>query len=177
MKRIVIGAAVILAGAVGLVLIIASGRPDSFTVRRSLVIHAAPGRIAPYIVDFRRWMSWSPYEKYDPAMKRIFSGSTSGRGAVYEWKGNGDIGAGRMEIVDVAPSGVSIRLDFFEPFEAHNLAAFVFEPEGAATNLTWEMNGRNNLAAKIVHVFIDMDRMVGGDFEAGLWNLKALAEK
>lgn len=110
-------------------------------------------------------------------MKRTFSGSGSGRGAIYEWTGNSDVGSGRMEIVESsAPSKVAIQLDFLKPFEAHNIATFTLEPAGGATNVTWVMDGPTPFVGKIMHVFLDMDRMVGTDFETGLANLKTAAE-
>lgn len=177
MKKIGIGAALLCAAAVVAVLVIAATGPDTFSVRRSITIKARPETIAAQIIDLHRWRAWSPYEQYDPAMKRTYRGPASGRGAVYEWKGNSNIGAGRMEIMEVMPSRISIKLDFFEPMEGHNTADFTFEPEGAATRVTWEMHGPNRFIGKIIHLFINMDAMIGRDFEKGLRNLKSLAEK
>jgi hypothetical protein len=110
-------------------------------------------------------------------MKRIFSGAASGKGAVYEWDSDGKAGKGRMEITDApAPSKVTIKLDFFKPFEAHNIAEFTLEPRGDTTDLTWGMYGPSLYVAKVMGVFFNMDRMIGTDFETGLANLKARAE-
>ena len=160
------------------VLAFAATRPDSFSVRRAASIQAPPEKIFPLINDFARWSAWSPSEKKDPAMKRSFSGPTAGKGAVYAWEGNGEVGKGRMEIADAeAPSRVTLKLDFVKPFEAHNRVDFTLEPKGGATEVTWAMNGPLPFVSKVITLFVDMDRMVGGDFEAGLANLKALAEK
>jgi hypothetical protein len=160
------------------VLAFAATRPDSFSVRRAASIQAPPEKIFPLINDFGRWGAWSPYEKKDPAMKRSFSGPAAGKGAVYAWEGNGEVGQGRMEIADaVAPSRVTLKLDFVKPFEAHNQVDFTLEPKGGATEVTWAMNGPMPFVSKVITLFVDMDRTVGGDFEAGLANLKALAEK
>ncbi len=111
-------------------------------------------------------------------MKRTFGAATSGKGAVYAWEGNKDVGQGRMEIAEsVAPSRITLKLDFVKPFEAHNRVEFTLEPAGKATNITWAMQGDTPYFAKIIHVFFDMDKMVGKDFEAGLASLKAIAEK
>jgi uncharacterized protein YndB with AHSA1/START domain len=166
--------AVVIAG----LLVAAAARPDSFRVVRSTTIKAPPERIFPLISDFQRWSAWSPYEKKDPAMKRSFDGPAAGKGAVYAWEGNKDVGKGRMQIADAsAPSRVVLNLDFSEPFEAHNMVDFTLEPKGDATEVTWSMRGPMPFVSKLITLFIDMDRMVGGDFEAGLANLKALAEK
>jgi uncharacterized protein YndB with AHSA1/START domain len=159
------------------VLILAATGPDTFRVQRAASIKAPPERIFSLINDFHRWDAWSPWEKKDPAMKRTFGAATSGKGAVYAWDGNKDVGQGRMEIAESAPpSRVAIKLDFVKPFEAHNLVEFRLQPNGDATDVTWTMQGDTPYFAKIIHLFIDMDRMVGKDFESGLANLKAAAE-
>lgn len=159
------------------VLAVAATRPDVFRVERSASIKAPPDRIFAFINDFDRWGAWSPWEKKDPAMKRSF-GAKSGKGATYAWEGNKDVGQGRMEIADsVPPSRVAIKLDFVKPFEAHNLVVFTLEPKGDTTHVRWAMQGDTPYFAKIIHLFFDMDKMVGGDFEAGLAALKAAAEK
>jgi carbon monoxide dehydrogenase subunit G len=169
--------AVIVALAAVVVLVLAARKPDHFRVQRSASIDAPPEQIFPLINDFHRWGAWSPYEHKDLGMKRIFSGAGSGRGSIYEWTGNSNVGSGRMEIVESsAPSKVTIQLDFLKPFEAHNIATFTMEPAGGATNVTWVMDGHTPFVGKIMHVFLNMDRMVGTDFEAGLANLKTAAE-
>ena len=160
------------------VLIFAATKPDVFRVQRAASIKAPPAKIYALINDFHSWGTWSPWEKKDPAMKRTYGAATSGKGAVYAWEGNKDVGQGGMEIVEsVAPSKVTIKLDFVKPFEGHNIVDFTLVPQGDATNVTWAMQGPTPYFAKIIHVFIDMDSMVGKDFEAGLANLKAAAEK
>ncbi len=170
--------AVVLAIAIAVVLILAATRPDTFAVQRAAIIKAPPEKIFPLINDFRQWGAWSPYEHKDPAMKRTYSGTPRGTGAVYAWEGDRNVGKGRMEILEAsAPSRVAIKLDFFTPFEAHNTAEFTMLPQDDATRVTWRMHGPASFMAKIMHVFINIDNMVGKDFEAGLANLKRLAEK
>jgi uncharacterized protein YndB with AHSA1/START domain len=160
------------------VLILAATKPDTFRVQRAASIKAPPEKIFALINDFNRWGTWSPWEKKDPEMKRTFGATTSGKGAVYAWEGNKNVGQGRMEIAEsVPPSRITIKLDFVKPFEAHNIVEFTLEPQGDATNVTWAMQGDAPYFAKIIHVFFNMDRMVGKDFETGLANLKAAAEK
>jgi hypothetical protein len=163
---------------IGAVLALAAFRPDSFRVQRATSIKAPPEKIFPLVNDFQRWGTWSPWEKKDPNMKRSFGGAAQGRGSTYAWEGDGNVGQGRMEITEAsAPSTVRIKLDFTKPFEAHNLVEFTMLPKGESTEVTWNMQGPVPYLAKIVHLFINMDRMVGQDFEAGLANLKAAAEK
>jgi uncharacterized protein YndB with AHSA1/START domain len=173
-KIIAIIVAILIAG----VLILAATRPDTFRVQRGTSIKAPPEKIFALINDFKSWGAWSPWEKKDPAMTRTFGAATSGKGAVYAWEGNKEVGQGRMEIAESSPpSKLTLKLDFVKPFEAHNIVEFTLAPVGDATNLTWAMRGDTPYFAKIIHVFINMDRMVGKDFETGLANLKALAEK
>ena len=170
--------AVVLAIAIAIILILAAAKPDRFRVQRATTVKAPPERIFPLINDFHQWATWSPYENKDPAMKRGYSGAASGKGAVYAWEGNKNVGSGRMEILDAsAPAKIVIKLDFFTPFEGHNTAEFTMLPQGDATNVTWLMYGPLPFMGKIMHVFVNMDRMVGKDFEIGLANLKRVTEK
>jgi Polyketide cyclase / dehydrase and lipid transport len=173
LKTIAIVVVVLIAG----VLLFAATKPDTFRVQRAASIKAPPEKIAAVLGDFHAWQTWSPWEKMDPAMKRSYSGAEKGKGAAYAWEGNGKVGQGRMEITDAAPSRVALNLDFIKPFEAHNKVVFTLTPKGDATEVNWAMQGPVPYMAKIVHVFMDMDSMVGGQFETGLANLKTLTEK
>ena len=176
-KFVKIVGAVLLA-AVAAILIYASTRPDSFRVERSAAMNAPPEKIFPYIEGLKRWAEWSPYEGRDPAMKRAYSGAESGKGAVYEWDGNDQVGKGRMEIVESTPAHkVTIKLDFLKPFEGHNTAELTLEPKGSQTIVTWAMYGPSPFMTKLIGTFMDMDDMIGRDFAAGLAKLKTVVEK
>ncbi|MEJ8845344.1 SRPBCC family protein [Variovorax rhizosphaerae] len=178
LKKVLLTLVALLAIGIVVVLALAAGKPDTFRVERSVTVQAPPEKIAPLIENFQSWSAWSPYEKLDPSMKRVFSGAPSGKGAVYAWDGTGNAGAGRMEIVESTPQRIGIRLDFSKPFTAHNMAAFTLQPQGAgATRVTWSMDGPAPFVSKVMQVFISMDTMIGRDFEAGLANLKTAAEK
>ena len=164
--------------ALGAILVLAATKPDTFRVERSISIKAPPEKIFPLIDDFERWPAWSPWEKMDPAMKRSRSGAASGKGSIYEWEGNDKVGKGRMEIVESSPpSKVVIKLDFLKPFEAHNTTEFTLQPKGDTTDVRWVMHGPAPFMSKLMQVFTSMDAMVGKDFEAGLANMKAAAER
>jgi hypothetical protein len=170
----------VLAIAIAIILILAMTKPDTFSVRRSALVRAPAEKIFPLINNFHQWTDRSPRENRDPAMKRSYSGAESGKGAVYAWEGNRNVGSGRMEILDAtSPSKIVIKLDFFKPFEGHNTAEFVFVPERDAsmTNVTWVMHGPAPLMSRVMQVFMNLDKMIGNDFEAGLVNLKRLVEK
>lgn len=168
---------VVAAAAVAGILVYAALQPDTFRVSRTASIKAPPEKIYPLIDDFRNWPAWSPYEKKDPAMKRMLSGAPAGVGAVYAWDGNSDVGQGRMEIIETTPaSKVAIKLDFLKPFEGHNMAEFTLRPSGDGTAVTWAIHGPMPFFSKVICLFLDMDKMIGRDFEQGLANLKASSE-
>jgi Polyketide cyclase / dehydrase and lipid transport len=155
--------------------VIASMKPDTLRVQRETVIKGSPAKIFPLINDFHSWGAWSPWEQKDPGMKRTHSGAASGKGAVYEWSGNRNVGSGRMEITGSSPSSsITIKLDFITPFEGHNVTTFTLEPDGDATHVTWVMTGPSRFITKLMQIFINMDTMIGKDFEIGLANLKAI---
>ena len=178
MYEIIAIIAVVLAIAIAIILILAATKPDTFRVQRAATVKAPLEKIFPLINDFHQWGTWSPYENKDPAMTRSYSGAAAGKGAVYAWEGNKNVGSGRMEILDSsAPTKIVIKLDFFTPFEGHNTAEFTMLPQGDATNLTWLMHGPAPFMSKLMQVFMNIDNMVGKDFEVGLANLKRLTEK
>jgi hypothetical protein len=162
-----------------LVAFIAYGRsrPGTFRVERSLAIGASPAAIHPLINDFHQWSRWSPYERRDPEMTKTFSGAPAGVGAVYQWARNAQVGEGRMEIVDSTPASVTIQLDFLKPFKGHQTAEFTFAPSGGSTRVTWATFGATNYLSLLMSIFCSMDSLIGKDFEAGLANLKPIAEQ
>ena len=174
LKAIGIVATLVVAAVLG----IAATRPDTFRVERSASISAPPDKIYPLINDFHAWQAWSPWEKMDPAMKRTFGDTTAGKGATYAWEGNSKVGQGSMQITEsAAPSKVTIDLHFIKPMEGRDVAEFTLTPNGNATTVSWAMHGPNPFIAKVIGLFCNMDKMIGKDFETGLGNLKALAEK
>jgi carbon monoxide dehydrogenase subunit G len=177
LKAFAIIGCLVVAG-IAVVLILAAMQHDQFRVSRSAAIKAPPDKIFPLINDLKAWAAWSPFEKKDPAMKRSFGPITAGKGATYDWQGDRSVGQGHMEIIEASPSDkVLIKLDFIKPFEAHNNAEFTLEPKGDSTLVTWAIYGPSAYVTKVMGVFFNMDTMIGRDFEAGLADLKAAAEK
>ena len=158
-------------------LVFAATRPDTFTFQRSLLIQAPPEKLHPLINDMRAFNTWNPYDKKDPAMLGSYSGPAAGPGARYTFKGNKDVGEGSVEITDSAPNQVGMRLDMSAPMEAHNQITFRLTPRAGGTEVSWAMRGDCPYIAKLMGVFIDMDAMIGRDFETGLASLKAIAER
>jgi uncharacterized protein YndB with AHSA1/START domain len=149
-------------------------RPADFRLARSRTIAAPPEVVHAQVNDFHKWPAWSPWEKLDPAMKKEISGPPVGPGATYWWSGNDEVGEGRMTITDSQPPrSVTIRLEFIKPWQATNTTQFDLAPNGSGTDVTWTMTGHNNFMAKAFTVFMDMDKMVGPDFERGLAQLDA----
>ena len=163
--------------AVAGILVYAAMQPDEFRITRSATVKAPAERVYPHIAGLRAWGAWSPWERKDPGMKRTFSGPESGVGAAYAWEGNKDVGSGRMEITEAAaPGKVVIRLEFLKPFAATHMAEFTLEPQGDSTTINWAMYGKHPFLGKVMCVFMNMDKMVGKDFEAGLASLQGVVE-
>jgi uncharacterized protein YndB with AHSA1/START domain len=173
---------VVVVGIVAIVLIVASTRPNWYRIQRVTTIHAPPERIFALIADLRSWPRWSALEALDPAMKRSYTGVSSGRGAVYTWEGNRRAGKGRMEITETSPpSSATVEVTFARPFDAHNVNRFTLEPPategGGGTKVTWAMRGSRPYPLKVMTLFVPPDRLMGKHFETGLANLKAAAEQ
>jgi hypothetical protein len=152
-------------------------RPADFRITRSITVAAPAAAIFPLVNDFHQWEAWSPWAKLDPKMSQDYGGSPAGTGATYHWAGNSEVGEGKMTITESRPSDlVSIRLEFLKPIAATNQADFTFQPQGNDILVTWTMTGRNNFVGKAAHLVMNIDKMVGKDFEKGLGQIKALAE-
>jgi hypothetical protein len=171
----IIGVVVVVA--VAGILLYAATRPDSFRVQRVVLVNAPPDKIFPLINDIKAWTVWSPYEKKDPAMKRTYGAVTAGKGATYAWEGDKNVGQGSIEMIESGPRKIVIKLDFLKPFEAHNMGEFLLEPKGDSTSVTWATYGPSPYMSKVIGTFINIDDMIGRDFEKGLADLKAAAEK
>ena len=174
MLRIILIALVVVIVALAVVV---AFQPAEFRVARSATMSAPAPAVFAQVNDLRKWETWNPWQKKDPAMKLTFSGPPAGPGASYSWAGNNEVGEGRLTITESHPSDlVRIKLEFMKPFAATNTAEFTFKPEGERTNVTWAMQGNNNFFAKALHLVMNMDKMVGGEFEKGLVDMKAAVE-
>ena len=168
---------IVLAAVVVLFVVVVMAQPAEFQVVRTAVIAAPASAVFEQVNDFHKWEHWSPWEKLDPAMKKTFEGPSSGTGAVYSWAGNSEVGEGRMTVTESRPYElIRLKLEFLEPFAATNATEFTFAPEGNQTRVTWKMTGENNFIGKAFCLFMDMDKMVGGDFDKGLARMKTVAE-
>jgi hypothetical protein len=171
--KILLGIGVVVAGLAAFV----SLRPSEYRVARRTTIAAPAAAVFAQVNDFHNWGAWNPWAKIDPAMKQGYEGTPAGAGAVYTWAGNKEVGEGRMTIVESRPDDlIRIKLEFLKPFAATSLAEFTFRPEGDRTAVTWSMTGDVNFVAKIIHLFMDMDKMIGGNFEKGLADMKSVVE-
>jgi hypothetical protein len=173
LKKIFVGIVVIV---VAFVVIVAL-QPSEFRVAGSTTVSAPPAAVFAQVNDFHNWEAWSPWAKLDPAAKVTFEGPSAGEGAIFRWVGNEEVGEGSMMITESRPSDlVRIKLEFLKPFAAINTAEFTFKPEGNRTAVTWSMFGTNNFIAKAFCLFMNMDKMVGGQFEKGLASMKSVTE-
>ncbi|MEX0777994.1 MAG: SRPBCC family protein [Phycisphaeraceae bacterium] len=175
--RVLTATVVVVGTLVAIFSLIVAMQPAGFTITRSTSIAAPPAVVFAHVNDFRNWRAWSPWEGMDPQLQRTYEGEAAGKGAVYAWAGNKDVGEGHMTIVGSDPPElILIRVKFVKPFEATNLTVFTFKPQGDQTLVTWTMAGKNNFVGKTVCLFMDMNDMVGGQFEKGLAQMKAVAE-
>ena len=172
-KRVLIGLAIVLA----VFAVVVAIQPSDMRVARSATIDAPPDAVFAQVNDFHNWQAWSPWEKLDPNLQRAYSGAESGEGAAYHWTGNAEVGEGQMTIEESRPGElIHIKLEFLKPFAATNAAEFTFAPHGDSTEVTWTMTGEKNFVCKGMCLFMDMDAMIGADFEKGLAQLKDVVE-
>jgi uncharacterized protein YndB with AHSA1/START domain len=174
----------ILLAAVGIVALFVIGfvitvamQPAEFRVERSTTIEAPPDVVFAHVNDFHKWEDWSPWAKLDPNSKAIYEGADAGEGAVFRWAGNDKVGEGSMSIAEsLPPNAIKINLEFIKPMQDTAMVEFTFRPEGEQTVVTWSMHGENNFMEKAFCMFMDMDGMLGGDFEKGLASMKSVVE-
>lgn len=173
LKKILIALVVI----VVVFVVVVALQPAEFRIERSTAISAPAPAVFAQVNDFHKWEAWNPWGKIDPAMKQNYDGAPAGTGAIYTWAGNNEVGEGRMTVVESRPNElIRIKLEFFKPFAATNTAEFSFKPEASQTAVTWSMTGEKNFMAKAVHLFMNMDKMVGSQFEKGLASMKSIVE-
>jgi hypothetical protein len=173
LKKILIAVAVIIV----VMVVIVALQPTEFRVARSTTISAPAPAVFAQVNDFHKWQAWNPWGKIDPAMKQTYEGAPAGIGAIYTWAGNNEVGEGRMTITESRPSElIRIKMEFFKPFAGISTAEFTFKPEGNQTAVTWRMSGENNFMAKAMHLFMNMDKMIGGQFDKGLAQMKSIVE-
>ncbi|MEO6953915.1 MAG: SRPBCC family protein [Polyangia bacterium] len=153
-------------------------RPTHFKVARARTMHAPAAVIFAQLDDFHQWAAWSPWDKMDPTMRRTYGGPDRGVGATYAWSGNDKVGSGTMTVAEARPSSrVVVDVDFEKPMQAHNIATFALMPHGEGNTLvTWSMEGDNSFIGKAFGVFVNMDKMLGEDFDRGLDTLESLSE-
>ena len=177
MRKKLLTVLAILAAIVVVFVIVVATRPADFRLSRSITIAAPAANVFPHVNELKKWQPWSPWMKLDPNARSNFEGPEAGKGSAMSWAGNNQVGEGKMTITESKPNElVHFRLDFYKPMAGTSEAEFTFKPEGNGTTVTWSMWGKNNFIAKAMCMFMDMDKMVGGEFEKGLASLKSVAE-
>jgi len=167
----------IVVAAIAILVIVIATRPSDFALARTSTMAAPAATVFAQVNDFHKWTAWSPWENIDPALKREYSGPDAGAGAHYHWIGNSKVGEGQMTITESKPGElVRIKLEFIKPFAATNDTTFTFKPEANGTLVTWTMTGKNGFMSKAFDLFMNMDKMVGRDFEKGLASMKTVSE-
>jgi hypothetical protein len=173
MLKIILIALPILIAVLGIVVAM---QPSEFRVVRTAALSAPAQALFAQVNDFHIWEAWSPWEKLDPALRRTYEGAPAGTGAIYSWVGNNQVGEGRMTIIESHPNDfIRIKLEFLKPFAATHTAEFTFKPEGDRTQVTWSMFGERNFLSKAIGLFMNMDKMIGDNFEQGLAQMGSTA--
>jgi hypothetical protein len=173
LKKILLGAAAVLVALCGVIAM----QPSTYSVQRSATFKAAPDITFALVNDFHRWGEWSPWDKLDPNQKTTFEGAATGVGAKYGWSGNDQVGEGRMEIEESkANELVRIKLEFIRPFPSTSPTTFTFAPAAEGVTVTWKMDATNDFMGKAFCLFVDMDAMLGKDFDSGLAAMGKIAE-
>jgi uncharacterized protein YndB with AHSA1/START domain len=173
LKKILIAVAIIII----VFLIIVALQPSDFRVTRSATVTAPPAAVFDQVNDFHKWEAWNPWGEIDPAMKQSHEGAPAGTGAIYKWTGNHEVGEGSMTITESRPNDlIRIKLEFLKPFASTADTEFTFKPQGNQTTVTWSMSGKNNFMSKAMCLFMNMDKMIGGQFEKGLADMKSIVE-
>ena len=176
-KKAILGILALIVVVVAIFCAVVAMQPEDFKITRTATINASSDKVFEQVNDFHKWEAWSPWAKIDPAMKTTYSGSATGVGSAYSWVGNNDVGEGKMAITASHPTEhIAIDLEFIKPFAANNKTEFMFKPEGDKTNVTWSMTGKNNFMMKGFGLLMNMDKLVGGDFEKGLAQMKTVVE-
>lgn len=158
-------------------LIVVAMQPSTFRISRSATVAAPAAAVFPHVNELKKWQPWSPWMKMDPNAKSTFEGPEGGKGAAMTWAGNNEVGEGKMTIIESKPNElVRFRLDFYKPMPGTSEAEFTFKPEGAGTVVTWSMSGTNNFIGRAMCLVMNMDKMVGGQFDKGLASMKAIVE-
>jgi len=176
-KKILLGAIVVIVLVVAIFCVVVAMQPSHYHIERSATMNAPAPVVFNQVNDFHKWDAWSPWAKLDPNIKTTYEGAPAGTGAMYSWTGNSQVGEGRMTITDSKPAElVKIKLEFVKPFAAINATNFMFTSQGNQTGVKWTMDGDNTFVGKAFGLFMNMDKMVGGDFEKGLAQMKAVTE-
>lgn len=176
-QKIALGLFLFITVAILALLGVAATKPATYRIERSIVTSASAPAVFAQLEDLHRFPDWSPWQELDPAMKVEHSGAEKGTGASYFWSGNDKVGEGRMTITESIPADhVTLKLEFLKPFASTSDTQWKLTPEGNGTRITWSMDGTNNFMGKVMSIFMDMDQMIGKDFEKGLAKLKQVAE-
>lgn len=157
-----------------LVVALAVMAPREYEVKRSIVIDKARPEVYEYLRFLRNMEHWSSWSRKDPNMEHQYRGTDGEVGAISVWKGNREVGVGEQEITGlVSNERIESRLRFFKPWKSES-DAFIHleEVSPGTTRVEWGFKGRSQLPFSIFMLFINMDRMIGKDFEEGLDALK-----
>lgn len=183
-KKVLLVVAVVLLAGIGYLAFKGSSMPDKLHIERSVVINAPADIVFKQVNNLKNWEKWNPWYELDPTQKLTYNDIPEGKGAMYGWEGNKNVGKGTMTIEDSRPNEtVEIDLKFTEPFESNPDGGFDLSTvEGGATKVVWRYDEKiNGLGTKMMYAAMGMsgnamDEMLGKDFEKGLAKMKTISE-
>jgi len=163
----------IVVGIIGIVIILGLVAPKKYSVERSVSIEAPTGLVKDQIVRFENFKEWEPWGAADPNMKVTIEGEDGAVGAVYRWEGNDQVGSGTQEIINMTDDRVDIKLNFIAPWESEDFTYYEFNDQGESVEVTWGMDGTNPFPMNVMAMFMDIEGMIGNQYDKGLNQLKA----
>lgn len=162
---------------VGLLVIYAAFKSKDLRVSRSLMMVAPADKAFEQVNELANMNAWNPFLRVDPKAKVTYEGPASGVGSICTWDGDRNVGAGQQTIIETQPGKlVRMKLEFYRPFPGFNDVVFTFVPEGSGTVVTWTMTCQLAFVPRLVGTFVSMEKVIGGQFEKGLADMKAIIE-
>ncbi|MFI5141715.1 MAG: SRPBCC family protein [Bacteroidia bacterium] len=167
----------VVAALLGIYLVLCLIGPKKIQVERSIKVNASSELIKTQLADFKFFQEkWSPFSEKDPNMKTTFEGEIGQPGSKYSWEGNKAIGKGSMELIAINGDTILQKIVFTEPHPSGGDVYLIAKPNGDATNVTWGMKFEVGFFMRAMMLFMNMDKMIGAEYEKGLAKFKEVME-
>ncbi|MBN2088094.1 SRPBCC family protein [candidate division KSB1 bacterium] len=155
-----------------IILVLGLFAPKEYLVERSITIDAPQSIVFRHVQFWKNWQPWSPWANIDSTMKVTYEGVDGTKGSLYKWTGK-DVGEGMMSNTGIKYNEeIAYHLQFIKPWESEADGYVRLAPETGGTKVTWGMFGKEGFFGSIINWIMNIDKMLGGDFEKGLALLK-----